>query len=79
MASPSWSVKVSCIYFSLSVLFLICLSILFYFISRFLAQTSFEAILELYQPRLSLHTDICYTIGLNTLNITFARASNHIL
>jgi len=69
----------SCIYFLLSVLFLICLSILFHFISWFLAQTSFEAILDLYQPGLGLHTDICYMISLNAFDKTLAAASNHIL
>ena len=44
-----------------------------------LAQASFEAILELYSPGLGLHTDICYTIGLNALNVTLATASNHVL
>ena len=44
-----------------------------------LAQASFEAILELYLPGLGLHTNICYTIGLNALDVTLAAASNHIL
>ena len=44
-----------------------------------LAQASFEAILELYPPGLGLHTDICYTIGLNALDVTLAVASNYVL
>ena len=44
-----------------------------------LAQASFEAILELYPPGLGLHTDICYTIGLNALDVTLTVASNHVL
>jgi len=43
------------------------------------SSNSFEATLELYQPDLGLHTDICYLIGLNALDVAFATASNQVL